>query len=60
MAVTRNRLALAKLLLGRGAGVNALDSAGHTPLARADGNQAMTELLLSYGADAATNYEAPP
>ena len=31
--------------------VNAVDSAGHTPLARALGNQAMTELLLSYGAN---------
>lgn len=59
-AVTRDRLGFAKLLLDRGADVNALDSAGQTPLARALGNQAMTEMLLSYGANPTTNDEAPP
>ena len=59
-AVTRNRLALARLLVDRGADVNALDSAGHTPLARATGNQAMTEMLLSYGANPTTNDKTPP
>ena len=59
-AVTRNRLALAKFLLESGADVNALDSAGQTPFARALGNQAMTEMLLSYGANATTSDEMPP
>ena len=58
-AVTRNRLALARLLLDRGADVGALDSAGHTPLARAVGNQAMTEMLLSYGAKTTKDGASP-
>ena len=50
VAVSRNRLALTKLLLEQGADVDALDSAGFTPLERAAGNREMTELLLSHGA----------
>ena len=49
-AVLAGRLAVAELLLERGADVEALDSAGRTPLARASGNDAMVELLLSHGA----------
>lgn len=49
-AVMGDRLAVAELLLERGAEVGALDSAGYTPLARAFGNKGMAELLLSHGA----------
>ena len=51
VAVRRDRLALARLLLKHGADPDALDSAGYTSLERAVGNREMVELLLSHGAE---------
>lgn len=51
VAVTRDRLGLARSLLKHGADIDALDSAGYTSLERAVGNREMQELLSSHGAE---------
>ena len=51
VAVTRDRLALARLLLKHGADPAALDSAGYSSLERAVGNREIAALLLSHGAE---------
>ena len=57
LAVVSNRLDVARLLIERGAGVNAVDKHGMTPLlyaASADfGDSSMVELLLKLGANPA-------
>ena len=52
-AVARRCLAVARLLLERGADVNVRQTGGFTPLhgAAANGDRAMTELLIDRGAD---------
>lgn len=56
-AVIANRTEVARLLIGRGANVNAVDKCGMTPLLHAAstdfGDSSMVELLLKMGANPA-------
>jgi ankyrin repeat protein len=58
-AVARRSLGVARLLLDRGADVNARQAGGFTPLhgAAADGDRAMAELLVERGGDPAVRDE---